>query len=634
VQEAVRESKAEPMDIAQEKETREETHPENATFEGETADFPSLQQSSSNESAQGVHDTPEAVLDSSGSRDEPIDIVDEEIREETYSESAPIASTLGEKTEDLPNSKQSSSEESAHVLEKKVQDTPEAVLDYGECKAEPMDIVDEKETRDETHSVNAAIASTLKGEAEDLPSPQQLIIDESARVLEKEVQGVPGDVLNYGEHKAEPVDIKESKEEEYQLDDAAFASTLEREIVDLLNLQQSSSEESARASEKEMHDTPEASLDYSESRAEPVDTADEEETREGPHSDNAVIASTAQGETMDPSSSQQSSIEESAHVLEKELQDTPEAVLDYSDSKTEAVDIADEMESREESQLDDAAFASTLEREIVDLVSLQQSSSEESAHALEKEVQDTPEVVLDYSESKAEPMDSVDAKETSEETHSDNAAIASTLERETEDLPSSFEPGKYSIQLHCESNAPGGVCTVNIVGTAHVLKASCEEVEACIRHVKPEVVFLELCSKRTDCLFPSKLKVPTFSNMLESYKKKEMNLFGLLYAWYLAKVGEKLEVIPGSEFRIAYEEALKCGASVVLGDRPVEVTLKRTWGKLSLWHKTHFIVSALTGFFYLPSLDDIHALLEQSDELTRLFEELGKTYPLLHRLSS
>lgn len=37
------------------------------------------------------------------------------------------------------------------------------------------------------------------------------------------------------------------------------------------------------------------------------------------------------------------------------------------------------------------------------------------------------------------------------------------------------------------------------------------------------------------------------------------------------KVGEKLEVIPGSEFRIAYEEALKCGASVVLGDRPVEV---------------------------------------------------------------
>lgn len=117
--------------------------------------------------------------------------------------------------------------------------------------------------------------------------------------------------------------------------------------------------------------------------------------------------------------------------------------------------------------------------------------------------------------------------------------------------------------------------------------------------------------------------------MLEAYRKKEMNVFGLLYSWYLAKVGEKLEVVPGSEFRIAYEEALKCGASVVLGDRPVEVTLKRTWCKLSLWHKTHFIVSALTGFFYLPSMDEIHALLEQSDELTRLFEELGKTYPTI-----
>lgn len=37
------------------------------------------------------------------------------------------------------------------------------------------------------------------------------------------------------------------------------------------------------------------------------------------------------------------------------------------------------------------------------------------------------------------------------------------------------------------------------------------------------------------------------------------------------KVGERLEVLPGTEFRIAYEEAVKCGASVTLGDRPVQV---------------------------------------------------------------
>lgn len=38
------------------------------------------------------------------------------------------------------------------------------------------------------------------------------------------------------------------------------------------------------------------------------------------------------------------------------------------------------------------------------------------------------------------------------------------------------------------------------------------------------------------------------------------------------KVGEKLEVVPGTEFRVAYEEAVRCGASVTLGDRPIQVS--------------------------------------------------------------
>ncbi len=42
------------------------------------------------------------------------------------------------------------------------------------------------------------------------------------------------------------------------------------------------------------------------------------------------------------------------------------------------------------------------------------------------------------------------------------------------------------------------------------------------------------------------------------------------------KVGEKLEVLPGSEFRVGYEQALACGAKVTLGDRPVHVSDART----------------------------------------------------------
>ncbi|PKI68611.1 hypothetical protein CRG98_011015 [Punica granatum] len=61
--------------------------------------------------------------------------------------------------------------------------------------------------------------------------------------------------------------------------------------------------------------------------------------------------------------------------------------------------------------------------------------------------------------------------------------------------------------LSCESSAEGGTCDVYVVGTAHVSQESCREVQAIISYLKPEVVFLELCSQRVAVLTPQNLKV-------------------------------------------------------------------------------------------------------------------------------
>ena len=41
----------------------------------------------------------------------------------------------------------------------------------------------------------------------------------------------------------------------------------------------------------------------------------------------------------------------------------------------------------------------------------------------------------------------------------------------------------------------------------------------------------------------------------------------------LWKVANELKVVPGSEFRVAYEEAMKYGGKVMLGDRPMQVNI-------------------------------------------------------------
>ncbi|KAL7142272.1 hypothetical protein ABFS83_08G112900 [Erythranthe nasuta] len=193
------------------------------------------------------------------------------------------------------------------------------------------------------------------------------------------------------------------------------------------------------------------------------------------------------------------------------------------------------------------------------------------------------------------------------------------------------ELSRSVVTLNCESAAEGGVCDVYLIGTAHVSTESCQEVQAVIEFLKPQVVFLELCSSRVAVLAPQDLKVPTMKEMVDMWKKNQ-NLFGILYSWFLAKVASHLEVLPGAEFRVAYEEAMKYGGKVILGDRNVQVTLRRTWAKMPLWHKTKLLYSLTFQAVFLPSPEDLSKMLKEMDDvdmLTLVIQEMSKHFPTL-----
>ncbi|GAB4825136.1 hypothetical protein Ancab_008012 [Ancistrocladus abbreviatus] len=215
-----------------------------------------------------------------------------------------------------------------------------------------------------------------------------------------------------------------------------------------------------------------------------------------------------------------------------------------------------------------------------------------------------------------------------ERVRSESGEESSGIEDEKKVLPE--ELSRNVVVLSCEST-DGGTCDVYLVGTAHVSQESCREVQAVISFLKPQAVFLELCSSRVAILTLGDLKVPTMSEMIDMWKKKQ-NLFGIIYSWFLAKVADKLEVLPGSEFRVAFEEARKYGSRVILGDRPVQVTLRRTWGKMPLWHKTKLLYSFLFQAFFLPSPEDLNKMLKEMDDvdmLTLVIQEMSKEFPTL-----
>ncbi|CAL4894263.1 unnamed protein product [Urochloa decumbens] len=209
-------------------------------------------------------------------------------------------------------------------------------------------------------------------------------------------------------------------------------------------------------------------------------------------------------------------------------------------------------------------------------------------------------------------------------------------DEEVKELPEELAKGVVCLECVTSAEAAaagvGGTCRVYVVGTAHVSQESCDQVKAVIDYLKPQAVFLELCASRIAILTPQNLQVPTMNEMIDMWKKKKMNTFGILYSWFLAKVASQLEVLPGAEFRVAFEEAMSYGGKVILGDRPVQITLRRTWGKMSLWHRAKFLYYIIFQSIFLPSPEELNQMLKDMDDvdmLTLVIQEMSKAFPSL-----
>lgn len=176
-------------------------------------------------------------------------------------------------------------------------------------------------------------------------------------------------------------------------------------------------------------------------------------------------------------------------------------------------------------------------------------------------------------------------------------------------------------------------CVFYILGTAHVSRKSCDDTKELIRKVQPDLVFVELCPERQPILqMQNKAKEPALSEVLADIRSGRTSPFQGIYSWLLARVGNDLDVAPGEEFRVAVREAQSIGACVVLGDRPLSITLSRLWAALSLWEKCRLLGTLLwTGLSMLDS-EEMRAEIEkmkETDVLTEAIREVGKDFPSL-----
>ena len=236
--------------------------------------------------------------------------------------------------------------------------------------------------------------------------------------------------------------------------------------------------------------------------------------------------------------------------------------------------------------------------------------------------------------------------------------------------------GPKTLQKICFRNID-----IYLLGTAHVSNDSSTDVRLLLNAVHPECIFVELCDARIALLEGVEKSIPgggtnddsgantTTNSSDASYtkKKKKHSLLERMREAQESHGGSRLQALStvllssvqedyakelgvelGGEFRCAYDYWKNCSKvadadniannrrpHLVLGDRPLHLTLVRAWESLGWWPKIKVVVGLVWSSLRKPNSKEIREWLEavmreESDVLTESFQELRKNLPTLY----
>ncbi len=176
---------------------------------------------------------------------------------------------------------------------------------------------------------------------------------------------------------------------------------------------------------------------------------------------------------------------------------------------------------------------------------------------------------------------------------------------------------------------------INIIGSSHIAKESVENVRKEIDSFSPDIVALELDSRRAYALLHKDDENQKIS-VRATIKKVGFKGFVMAMVGSFAqkKLGDMVGVEPGSEMKEALVLAKKKGLKVVFIDQDVEVTLRKFSNAISWKEKWQFVKDVFSVSLNPKKRKlkfDISKVPEEK-VIAEMIEEVEKKYPNIHRV--
>ena len=168
-----------------------------------------------------------------------------------------------------------------------------------------------------------------------------------------------------------------------------------------------------------------------------------------------------------------------------------------------------------------------------------------------------------------------------------------------------------------------------LIGTSHISIESIKQVEQVILDKKPDIVAIELDRSRLQSLFSKQRKLS-----IKDIRKIGIKgfIFSLIGHYAEKKLGEIVNVKPGSEMIKAIETAKKINSKVALIDQDIRVTLKKISDRLTYKEKLRFISDLFKGIFIRQKIEFDLKKVPEKKIIDKLTKELQKRYPTLYEV--
>jgi pheromone shutdown-related protein TraB len=170
-----------------------------------------------------------------------------------------------------------------------------------------------------------------------------------------------------------------------------------------------------------------------------------------------------------------------------------------------------------------------------------------------------------------------------------------------------------------------GTTRVTLLGTAHVSKASAQQVEELILSGQYDTVAVELCPSRYNALInPDELaKMDLFKVIRQN--RVMLVIASLALGAYQQRLADQFGIQPGEEQRQAIRLAKESHLPLLLIDREISATLKRTAANLPWWKRYGLLAGLLTAVVSKEKVSEEEIeQLKQGDILETTFAEFAQ----------